>query len=55
MIILFILLLAISLIDCKIYRFNENYISYDNSNAIKGILALIILFSHMKGYIHHIK
>lgn len=51
MIILFILLLAISLIGCKIYRFNENYISYDNSNAIKGILALIILFSHMKGYI----
>ena len=35
----------------KIYKFNENYISPKYTNAIKGVFALIILFSHMRGYI----
>lgn len=51
MILLFFLLAGVCLIGCEIRRFNEGYISYSNSNAIKGILAVIILLSHMRGYV----
>lgn len=52
MIVLLFILLAISLIGGgKIFSFNDNYISPNYTNAIKGILAVIILLSHMKGYV----
>lgn len=32
-------------------RHNPDYIGRDTTTAIKGIFAIIILFSHGKGYI----
>lgn len=51
MIVLLFILLAISLIGGKIFKYNDNYISPNYTNAIKGFFAVLILFSHMKGYI----
>lgn len=51
MIVWLIILCIISLIGVKFSRFNDNYLSKDSTNAIKGVFAVIILFSHMKGYI----
>ena len=35
----------------KFQEFNRNYISPNCTNAIKGVLACIILLSHMRGYV----
>ena len=51
MIILFVVLFAISIYGVRLSSFHENYISKDSTNAIKGIFALIILFSHIRGYL----
>ena len=45
MIVLLFILLAISLIGGKIFKYNDNYISPNYTNAIKGFLAVLILFS----------
>lgn len=53
MIVLFVCLFFICIYGIKfnLKGFNEDYISPGISNAIKGIFAVIILFSHMRGYI----
>lgn len=51
MIVLFVILAFICLWNIKFSKFHEDYISPASSNAIKGIFAIIILFSHMRGYV----
>lgn len=51
MVLLFVLLALISLYGIRFSSFREDYISMESTNAIKGIFAVIILFSHMSGYI----
>lgn len=52
MIVLFIILLCISIYGAKFASYNEGYISRDTSNAVKGALAVTILFSHLNTYIN---
>lgn len=51
MIVLIVLLLFISLYGMRISSFHNDYMSLDSTNAIKGIFAVIILFSHLRQYI----
>lgn len=51
MAILFPILFIIVLFGLKCSNFHEDYISLKSTNAIKGIFAVIILYSHMSGYI----
>lgn len=53
MIVQFVCLLIICIYGIKfnLTGFNEDYISPGISNAVKGIFTVIILFSHMRGYI----
>lgn len=52
MIILLVILIGFCVIGGgKYFQFNEDYISSRITNSIKGILAILILFSHMKGYV----
>lgn len=51
MIIVFIILAVITIWGIRFSSFNEGYISLESTNAIKGVFAVIILFSHMNGYI----
>ena len=51
MIILLILLFLVSLYGMKFSSFHEDYISLDATNAIKGVFAVIILYSHMRQYL----
>lgn len=51
MILLFLVLFAISVWGIKCSRSYADYMSPHTSNAIKGIFAVIILYSHMRGYI----
>lgn len=50
MIILLVLLLIASLWGMKISSFHKDYMSLDATSAIKGIFAVLILFSHMRQY-----
>ncbi len=51
MAILFIILFIIAIYGMKYSSFHEDYGSPKSTNAIKGIFAIIILYSHMRGYI----
>lgn len=51
MVVLFLILGVICLWNIKFSNYHEDYISSKSTNAIKGIFAVIILFSHMNGYI----
>lgn len=51
MIILLIALFAICLFGMKFSRFHNDYMSYSQTEAIKGVFAMIIFFSHIRGYI----
>lgn len=51
MLILLALLGIVCLYKIKLSPFHEDYMSRSQSGAIKGIFAVIILFSHLKGYI----
>lgn len=51
MVILFVLLTIICLWNNRISNFHEDYMSPKATNAIKGIFAVIILYSHLNGYI----
>lgn len=51
MVVLFLILGIICLWNIKFSNCHEDYISPKSTNAIKGIFAVIILFSHMRGYI----
>ena len=51
MIILLIILVIISLYGIKLASFHKDYISLDGTNAIKGIFAVLILYSHMRQYL----
>lgn len=51
MVVLFLVLGVICLWNFKLSNFHEDYITPKSTNAIKGIFAVIILFSHMNGYI----
>lgn len=51
MIIFFLILAIITAWGIRFSSFNEGYISLQSTNAIKGVFAVIILFSHMNGYI----
>ena len=44
-------LFAILLWKVKLSPFHEDYLSPHATNSIKGIFAIIILFSHMRGYL----
>ena len=51
MLILLLLLAAICLVGIKFDSFLNDYIGKEQTTSIKGIFAIIILFSHLKGYI----
>lgn len=51
MALLFVILALISLYGIRFSSYRQDYISMESTNAIKGIFAVIILFSHMCGYI----
>lgn len=51
MIVLFVILAAISLYGVKFSSYNESYISMESTSAIKGIFAVLILYSHLRGYV----
>lgn len=51
MVVLFIILFVLILYGAKFSHFYSDYMSVTSSNAIKGIFALIILYSHMRGYV----
>lgn len=51
MIILFTCLILVCIWNIRFSNFHEDYMSPRATNAIKGIFAVVILFSHMKGYI----
>lgn len=51
MIILLLILAVCTLAGVKGNRFHDDYCGREQSAAIKGILAVIILFSHMRGYL----
>lgn len=51
MVLLFVILALISLYGIRFSSYRQDYISMESTNAIKGIFAVIILFSHMSGYI----
>lgn len=53
MIVLIIILFFVSIYGVKFTSigYNNDYISPLRTNAIKGIFAVVILFSHMRGYI----
>ncbi len=46
-----ILLLCVCLYKIKASHFNSEYLSVSQTGAIKGIFAVIILFSHLRGYV----
>lgn len=53
MLIFFILLIALMLYKCKARAttFDTQYLSVENTTAGRGIFALLVMFSHVKGYI----
>lgn len=53
MLVFFILLFAIMLYKCKvrIVSFDSQYLSIEGTTAVRGIFAILVLFSHVKGYI----
>ena len=51
MVLLFVILFLLCVYGLKCSSFHEDYISPKSSNAVKGIFAVIILYSHMRGYI----
>jgi len=51
MIIFIILLCALCLWKLKISAFHEDYLSKRQTGCMKGIFAIIIVFSHLRGYI----
>lgn len=51
MIIFLILFLLLCVWKMKFSKFNEGYIGKDSTTSIKGIFAIIILFSHLCGYV----
>lgn len=52
MIIYIILLFSICLYGVRFSSFHKDYMSLESTNALRGIFAVLILFSHMRGYIH---
>ena len=51
MIILFVILLLVATYGMRFSSFHKDYMSLSSTNAIKGIFAVIILYSHMSGYL----
>ena len=51
MILWVVLLCVVSLVGIRFSGYREDYLSKDATNAIKGIFAVLILFSHMRGYL----
>lgn len=51
MVILLVILLLVSLYGIRISSFHKDYISLDSTNAIRGIFAVLILYSHMRQYL----
>ncbi len=51
MIVYLLALAVVSLCFVECSHFHMDYLSKDSTNAIKGIFTIIILFSHMKGYL----
>jgi len=52
MIALPILLVLVSLIGIRFSRFHTDYLGVSQTTSIKGIFAVIIIMSHMFGYIN---
>lgn len=51
MIILFIILFCVAVYGIKFASFHKDYMTPSSTNAIKGIFAVLILYSHMRGYL----
>ena len=51
MVILLFILLLVSLYGIRVSSFHKDYISLDSTNAIKGLFAVLILYSHMRQYL----
>ena len=45
------LLCVVSMVGVRFSKYHEDYLSKDSTNAIKGIFAVVILYSHMRGYL----
>lgn len=51
LLVVLIFLLCLYRIDCRLAGFNEDYLSIDNTNSIKGIFILLIVITHALPYI----
>lgn len=51
MIALLVILVVVSLYGVKYADFHADYISKETTTSIKGVFAVLILFSHIKGYL----
>ena len=52
MIAVYVLLLLLMLYRIRLVRFNQDYLSFDSTNAIKGIFILFVFISHFNGSAH---
>lgn len=50
MLILFVVLAGLSIYKIKYASFHKDYMGYDQTASLKGIFAIIIIFSHLRGY-----
>ncbi len=51
MIILLVALAAVTLYGCRLSKFHDDYMGFSQTTAIKGFFAVVIVFSHMNGYL----
>lgn len=51
MVLLFVLLACVALYGVKFSSHHEDYISKPVTDSIKGIFAIIIIYSHGRGYL----
>lgn len=51
LLVLCVFLLCFYHIDCRLEGFNEDYLSKDNTNSIKGVFILLIVVTHALPYI----
>lgn len=52
MLIFFAILILITLYKIRFSNFHEDYMEKNQTDSIKGVFAIIILFSHFRGYVH---
>ncbi len=51
MVILLVILAALCIYRVDLSRFHESYITKESTDSIKGIFTIVILYSHLRGYL----